>query len=299
MVKAKNKNWTNKKSVADIVFTVTMITLLVVFTIIFVVIFVWGMLTSFKTDWDFMFNKIGLPAEWTFENYSIVWRFMYVWINNGRDQIFIELMYLNSILYAAGGGFLLAIFPCVVAYLTVKFPCAFSKAVTDFVIVAMIIPIVGSAPSELQVLQTLGLYDHIWGLWIMKASFLGMYFLVFQGVFRGIPQSITEAAKIDGAGNMRIFLQMMLPLVRTTFLLIFLLQFIGLWNDYQTPLLYLPNNPTIAQGLYSFNFSTSNEYSTVPAKVAGAMFVLLPILIVFMIFKNKLMSSLTLGGEKE
>lgn len=98
---------------------------------------------------------------------------------------------------------------------------------------------------------------------------------------------------------MRIFLQMMLPLVRTTFLLIFLLQFIGLWNDYQTPLLYLPNNPTIAQGLYSFNFSTSNEYSTVPAKVAGAMFVLLPILIVFMIFKNKLMSSLTLGGEKE
>ena len=63
MVKAKNKNRTNKKSVADIVFMVTMITLLIVFTIIFVVIFVWGLITSFKPDEDFMFNKIGLPAE--------------------------------------------------------------------------------------------------------------------------------------------------------------------------------------------------------------------------------------------
>ena len=133
----------------------------------------------------------------------------------------------------------------------------------------------------------------------MKSHFLGMYFLVYQGVFRGIHQSVTEAAKIDGAGNMRIFLRIILPLAKTTFFLVFLLQFIAFWNDYQTPLLYLPNHPTIAQGLYYFNFSTSNEFSTVPAKIAGAMFVLIPILIVFMIFKNKLMGNLTLGGDKE
>lgn len=295
----KKGNIIGKKSKLDITYMIVMIVVLSVFAQILIGIFIWGLLTALKTDFDFMTNKIGFPTEWTFENFVLAVKHMDYWINNGSSKVYIETMYLNSILYAAGGAFFAALVPCVVAYLTVKFPCKFSKAITAFVIVAMIIPIVGSAPSELQMVQKLGLYDHIWGLWIMKSHFLGMYFLVYQGVFRGIPQSVTEAAKIDGAGNMRIFLRIILPLAKTTFFLVFLLQFIAFWNDYQTPLLYLPNHPTIAQGLYYFNFSTSNEFSTVPAKIAGAMFVLIPILIVFMIFKNKLMGNLTLGGDKE
>lgn len=290
---------TEKRSKADIIYIVTMIVVLSLFAIILIGIFIWGLLTAFKTDMDFMFNKIGFPEVWTFDNFALVWKNMFVWVDGGTSKVYMEMMYLYSVLYAVGGAFFAALIPCIMAYLTVKFPCKFSKIITGFVIVAMIVPIVGSAPSELQMVKALGLYDHIWGLWILKSHFLGMYFLVYQGVFRGIPKSVTEAAKIDGAGNMRIFVKIMLPLAKTTFFLVFLLQFINFWNDYQTPLLYLPSHPTIAQGLYNFNFSNSNEYSTVPIKISAAMFVLLPILLVFSIFKNKLMGNLTLGGDKE
>lgn len=295
----KSNHTVHKKGGMDIAFSIVIFTILAAFTIVLLGIFSWGVMTSFKTDFDFLFNKAGWPEEWTFDNFIGAVKGLAYPVDMGTRTVSIWMMYLNSILYAVGGGLCMAIMPCIVAYLTVKFPCKFSNAITAFVIVAMIIPIVGSAPSELQMAQKLGLYDRIWGQWIMKSHFLGMYFLVYQGAFKGIPKSINEAAEIDGAGNMQIFLQIMIPLVKTTFFLVFLLQFIGLWNDYQTPLLYLPNHPTIAQGLYYFNFSLSNEYATVPAKIAGAMFVLLPILIVFLALRDKLMGNLTLGGDKE
>lgn len=67
------------------------------------------------------------------------------------------------------------------------------------VLITMVIPVVGSLPAEIRMAQSLGLYDQIWGMWILKANFLGMYFLVFYNIFKALPASYTEAAKIDGA----------------------------------------------------------------------------------------------------
>ena len=287
------------KNTGDKVYMISVAVVLALFSAILILLAVWGIFTSFKSDFDFMYNKSGFPKEWTLSNYSLAWDKMYCLVDNGNRRVYMEEMFLNTVLYAGGCALAATFVPCMMAYLTVRFPCKFSKAVTAFVIIAMILPIVGNLPGEIQMATALGLYDNIWGLWIMKANFLGLYFLVLQGAFKSLPPSLSEAAKLDGAGEFQIFVRVMLPLVRTTLALIFLVKFIEFWNDYQIPLIYLPNHPTISQGLYYFNFSTDNTVATVPVKIAGAMFVLLPILIVFFAFRNKLMGNLTLGGIKE
>ena len=153
----------------------------------------------------------------------------------------------------------------------------------------MVLPIVGSLPAEINMAKMLNIYGTMWGMFIMKASFLGPYFLVFAAIFKGVPKDYTEAGYIDGANDFNIFFSVMFPMVKDTFMTILLILFIGFWNDYSVPLVYLPDYPPLALGLYLFNSSTDNAISSVPIKMAGCFMVTLPILIVFIIFQDKLM----------
>ena len=106
---------------------------------------------------------------------------------------------------------------------------------------------------------------------------------------------------MDGAGEYTVFLRIMLPMVKTVFWTIALIYFITYWNDYQTPLLYMPSYPTLSYGVYSLTVNTSASlglnYKTV--QMAASMTLIVPILIAFIIFKDKIMGNLTMGGEKE
>ena len=89
------------------------------------------------------------------------------------------------------------------------------------------------------------------------------------------------------------------PMVANILLTIFLIYFIQYWNDYQTPNLYLQSYPTISIGLLHFQFSTRIEIAGEPVKLAAAIMVFIPIFTVFLIFQNRLMGNITMGGVKE
>lgn len=197
-----------------------------------------------------------------------------------------------------GCAFFNTLVPCVTAYCCARFNKKLSSILYTANIVTMILPIVGSLPAELQMARTLGLYDQIWGLWIMKANFLGTYFLVFHAGFRSLPLTYTEAAEIDGAGSFRIFFRIILPLVKNIFFTVLLVNFIAFWNDYQVPLLYMPRYPTLANGVYMLATTTENNLATVPMRMTGAMLLFLPIFCLFVIFQKRLLGSLTMGGIK-
>jgi ABC-type glycerol-3-phosphate transport system permease component len=208
-------------------------------------------------------------------------------------------MALYSVIYAGGCAFVQTLATCIVAYATARFDFKLSKIIYSTVLILMVLPIIGSLPSELQLTKNLGLYDTLFGPLVLKFNFIGMYYLVFYATFRGVPKAYTEAAKIDGASNMRIMTRIILPLIKNTFLTIMLINFVAYWNDYQTPLVYIPSYPTMAYGLYLYNFSTISEISDTPMKIAGCMIVFLPILIVFIIFQKRLMGNVSMGGIKE
>lgn len=280
-------------------FTITLLVLLILYTVSLFTPLVWGLLRSFQKQSEFRLNIIGLPKKWVW-NYSYVFKMFFVRVPStaGVKKVGMGLMFLYAFLYSLGCAFTSTLIPCVTAYLCARYKFRFSKVIYTTVIVTMVLPIVGALPSEIRVAKALGLYDKLYGLWLMKANFLGLYFLVFHGIFRTLPMAYTEAAKIDGAGNLSILVKIILPLVRNTFFTVMLINFIGFWNDYQTPLIYMPSYPTIALGMFYMASTTENGLSTVPMRMTGAMLMLIPILVLFLCFHKRLLGNLTVGGLK-
>ncbi len=312
MIKAKKHPLKERYTGLDIFLLIT----LIAYTLVLALLFYWAIITSLKSQNQFYYDKVGLPAPWNYKKWlpyfptielGPVWNFgkifnsfmVKVTTPQGiSGYVGIPWMIIYSLLYAVGCAIANTATQCVTAYVCAKYPCKMSSIIHTVVIIVMIIPIVGSLPAEIQLAKNLGIFDTIWGQWIMKANFLGLYFLVFFSTFKAIPKTYQEAAKIDGAGNFYIMTRIFLPLVRNEFFTILLINFIAYWNDYQIPLLYLPSKPTIAYGIYQLSTSFTGDWAFVPYRIAGAVMMLVPILTLFIIFHKRLLGNLTVGGIK-
>ena len=280
--------------------TIIMLVVLIIYVISLFTPCIWSIYTSLKGIEEFRKNAIALPAVPQFANYAQVFKILYIPIqqNGVTVKIWMENLFLNALIYSLSCALTSSFVPLVVSYLCARFPYKFSKIVHTTVIVVMILPIVGALPSEILMSKSFGLYDQLWGLAIMRGHFLGMYFLIYYGMFKSLPMAYTEAAKIDGAGNLSIFIKIILPLVKNTFFTVMLIHFIGFWNDYNTPLIYMPSYPTIAYAMYYWTQNTLNEMSYTPMRMALAMFLFIPVFIVFLAFHKRLLGNLTVGGLK-
>ena len=310
-------NKTPKKKLSKSAFTgltVFMLAVLILYTLSLFGLLFYGFITSFKCGivgtleyrLEYMpGNPYGLPKTW-------YWNFTFVFQNfivQGTDPMGVGApikvgmveMFGNSILYALGCSFAKVVVTCLVAYLCSKYENWCSKIVYVIVVVTMIIPVVGSQAAEIQLAKELLLYDHIWGMWIMRANFLGMYFLVFYAVFKSMPKGYYEAATIDGANDMQVMLKIALPLVKYTFLSIFLILFIEYWNDYLIPNLYLPSYKTLSLALYQQSQAQElkiNKIAQVTYVMTTVLLVTIPVVTVFAIFSKRLMGNLSVGGLK-
>lgn len=283
------------------IFAIVGITLLVVYVISLFVPLIWAVITSLKTREDFYYNKFGLPEQWMFANYIIAFTKMSITVNvpGGTATAYTYQMFVNGLIYALGCTFMGIMTPAVTAYCVSRYKFFFGRILYGIVIFTMILPVIGNLASELQVARAIGTYNSMIGVWIMKGNFLGMNFLVFHAAFKGLSRDYSEAAFIDGATHFGVFFKIMFPLILPTISTLALLAFIGFWNDYQTPMIYMPDIPTIAYGLFVYQFSTDNLISSVPLQLTGCMIVSIPVMIIFVIFRNKLIMNVSLGGLKE
>ena len=289
-----------KRSFSSFYFILFLVLSIYVVALLF--LFCWGFMNSFKGQYDegfgYYFDKISFPKVWHVSNYADVITKLEVTVQGEKFNLL--QMLVNTLLYTVGTAFVSTLVPCIVAYLIAIYDkFAFSKIVYGFVIVTMILPIIGATPSTIEVLRFLNYYDSIVGMWLMNFNFLvGVHFLVFYDAFRGLSKTYKEAAEIDGASQFKIMSSVMVPLVKTVFVTVFILRFIVYWNDYQTPMLYMPHKPTIAYGIFVFFFQSDNVYSTVPMKLVGAFIVAIPIIILFILCQKRIMQNITVGGIK-
>lgn len=262
----------------------------------------WAVYTSFKTPHNFIEDPLGFPKTWTVSNYVTVFNrmtFVQRTANGGQVELLLGGMYLNSILYSLGTSVISTMTCCAVAYVTAIFRWKFSKFINSLVLVIMLVPIVGSLPAQLQLMRSLHLYNTMTGIYLSSFTFTGMNYLIFYAAFEQLPRGFIEAGKIDGASNLRIFLQLMFPMVFGVFFVLLLQAFIGKWNDYQTAMVWIPKYPTVAFGIWTFSFRTEGELSNIPMKLTSCMFLLLPVLAIFVLFHKKLLVNVTMGGLKE
>jgi len=160
----------------------------------------------------------------------------------------------------------------------------------------MLPPTVTFIPRYIE-FRELNLIDTWWPLilpnWFSNASFL---FLLRQ-FFRTIPRDLSDAAKVDGASEFRIFWQIILPLCRPVLAVVVIFQFLYSWNDFLEPLIYLsdPDKYTVALGLASFRDLLSSDYGLL---MAGSAVMILPVVVLFFIAQRYFIRGVVLSGLK-
>lgn len=288
----------HKKKTKITVYTVLVGLILFVMCLSILYMFLWGIGTSLKERRDYRNNVLGLPEKYMFENYKQVFKEFTVsrTINGKRVSYNFFQMFFNTLLYAGGSAACQVLTCCIVAYLTAKYAFKFSKFLHGLVVALLVIPIVGATPSSMQLMEKLGLMDTVYGLWIRNITFTGTSYLIFYAGFKMLPWAYAEAGFMDGASHMTVMFRIMLPMMLNTVGVMFLITFVSLWNDYQTPMIYWKDYPTIAVGL--FGFMLDPTHSSVPLKIACCMVTVFPILFLFIVMQKKMMGNLTIGGLK-
>lgn len=283
-------------------FEVVMFCVLIVYSILMIYILVWAFLCSLKTGKGWRREHLGLETDWNFENFLIAFNKIQATSGTGvKVNIFQCLM--NGFLFSFGAAFFQVLCTVIVSYCTARFDCKFSRILHTIVIVVLVLPIAGTLASQYEMAVLTHTYDNLPGMFVMKFGYSNMYYLVFYAAFKSIPKDYMESAQIDGAGHLRIFVSIMLPLVMTLVGAIFLLFFIQYWNDYQYPMIFLPSMPTASYALYLFIDPNGGGGDVLVAKnaalrITAGFLVFLPIFVIFMIFRNKIMGNLQEGGIK-
>lgn len=286
-----------KRKLSTQIFSVSFFIFLVIYVVSLLVPFIWALITSLKTLDDFAINSFGLPEKWMFSNYIDVFSGFRVPLSDG-DFVYFVPLFANGLLYAVLSTAAIMIVNCMAAYVIAKYDSIFTKFIYAVVIAAMVIPTVGSLAAGIQLMRAIGLHDSFFGLVIRNAALGGMNFLILYAIFKGVSWGYAEAAFVDGAGHFTVFVKLMLPLVVPTVLSLGVLSFITFWNDWQTPLVFMPSFPTIAYGLYMFQSNSYADTAGTPMLMCATVLVVVPVLILFLIFREKMMSTITVGGLK-
>ena len=166
----------------------------------------------------------------------------------------------------------------------------------------MMLPAQVTMIPQFLIMQKLGWYNTLQPLWI--ASFFAPAFYVFllRQFLKGIPRDLEDAARLDGCGFLRIYWHIMLPLVKPTLAAIAIFTFLGTWNEFMSPLIYLSDQRLypLSFGLYAFqvqvaNFGTSQGMGTM---MAGSLLMTLPVIAIFFFAQRYFLRGVTLTGMK-
>lgn len=251
--------------------------------------FLWMLLNSFKSGEEFALGNIfGFPKQFKGMNFIEVLSFE---IEGQTVLSMIGYSVLLTILGTVINVFLSA----VAAYTLAKFKFIGRGIIYGLAIFTMVVPIVGTLPSQVVMMETFGINDSILGILFLYSGCFGFNFILLYSAFCSISSSYMEAASIDGAGRFKTFFTVMLPMAKGPIIACSILQAIVYWNDYSTPLLFMPSKMTLAVGLQKLQDASAGNY---PRIFASMMIAIFPILILYLCFQKKIIESTNAGGLK-
>ena len=262
--------------------------LLLMLTVICVYPLIWMIISSFKTNGEFLLNRFGLPHNFTVENYAEAWQ---------RSNF--PLYFANSALVSAMALCVMIIFAAMASF---AFAC-YHKSVSDKLLAYFTVGQLLSAQVMLiavyLVAIILGLADSRVGLALVyAASGLPFTILLLQGYFKTVPAELYEAAEVDGYGEWRIFWTIAMPLVKTGLSTAIIIQFMYVWNEFPLGLILISSKEktTLPVGIY--RVVNDMYYSSHTLSCAGLSIAALPVILVYVIFQKQFISGMTTGAVK-
>ncbi|GAA3039852.1 carbohydrate ABC transporter permease [Kitasatospora albolonga] len=253
----------------------------------FVLPFVFVLLTSLMTDRQALTSDLW-PHEWVWSNYVAVF----------RTPGFLE-WWGNTLLYAGLGTVLTIVSSVPVAYALARFRFRGRRlALLAVVSMMMLPPQVVIIPMYLFWAKQLHLSGTLWPLIIPMAFGDAFSIFLLRQFLLTIPKEYVEAARIDGCGELRTLLRVVLPMAKPAIAAVALFQFFYCWNDYFGPQIYSSDNEhswTLSYGLASFKAAHHTNWNLT---MAATLLVMAPVIVLFFFAQKAFIEGVTLTGVK-
>jgi multiple sugar transport system permease protein len=248
----------------------------------------WMISTACKVEAD-VFN---FPIEWIPTRWNLINNMKEVW--GGKYNF--GMYYWNSIKVTIAATVLQVFVSTLGAYGFSKVNWKGRDQVFMLYLATMMIPPQVTVVSQFIIMREIGLYNSHLGIILLLAFSVYGVFLLRQAMM-AVPNSLSEAATIDGAGHWTIYSRIILPLVKPTMATLATLKFVWTWNDYQTPLVFLNSRElyTIQLGMKQFASESGSYYSLI---MAAAVSSILPLVIVFLFCQSFVVDGIAAGAVK-
>ena len=261
--------------------------LMLAITAVFLLPLYFLVITAFKTSKELIFTPLAWPNSFHTENFVNAWYN----VNMGRafaNTVFVALVaVLGRMLVSAMAAFTIA-----------KKPSKFHEFLYVFFLVGIMIPIYTMLVPMIKQVSDLGLMNSLPGL-ILVYMGTGIPFSVFllTGFTRSLPNELVEASVIDGCGAYRIFASVIFPLLKPVLSTLFLLDFLGIWNDFLLPMLLLSGNnlQTITLAMYRFYSEYGSRWEQT---FAGYTLAILPLVLLFLLLQKNIVAGILVGAIK-
>lgn len=233
--------------------------------------FLWMISASLKTNAEFFQGTGLIPTTLRWDNYVRAWQ-------NAR----IGDYFFNSVIVTVSSVAIATITGAMIGYVLGRFSFPGKKLIMGLFVATVFIPQGYTVIPVFEIVNRLGLADTLWGVILAEAGGVNVLsILLFAGYFAQLPRELEEAAQMDGAGFLRVFWSVMLPLSKPVIASTIILRFITIWNSFLLPLVLTLSRPalrTLAVGIYAFRGEYYVDWS---GMAAAATISLLPVIIMF------------------
>jgi raffinose/stachyose/melibiose transport system permease protein len=238
--------------------------------------FLWMMSAAVKSNVE-IFAGLGLiPSQWHWENFAYAWE--------GAD---IGGYFMNTVVVSFGGVIIVLVTTSMMGYVLGRYSFPGKSLAIGLLGLLVFLPQGYTIIPIFDLINKLHLSGNLLGIILAESGSAHIIMiLLFAGYFRQLPHELEESALVDGAGFVRIFLRIMLPLSKPVIATTIILQFIASWNDFLIPLVLTLSQPTLrtlAVGVYSFQGENLTDWASM---AAASTISIMPVVIVFLFLQR-------------
>ena len=280
--KARGMNFTTRKRIGSAATSIVMIAI----ALLCAVPLWYIIINTFKTIPDMNANPLGLPAQWTFENYI-----------DAFATVPIVRSLWNTLVVTFFGVAIQVIVGALAAYGMILRRSRFTAAVGAILMVAFVVPSQSTLIPLYRMEAQAGLVNTLAGLVIIYLGGAVFCYFLTVGYMRSLPFELIEAARIDGAGPLRIFWSIVMPLIRPILTTVVVFQTMGTWNDFMNANVFLSSSDlrTIVLQVYNAVGQFSTDW---PSFMTITVLALLPVFVFFIFCQKWIVSGLVAGSVK-
>ena len=262
-------------------------TVMIIFSIIFVVPMLWMVMSSFKTKREIFDSPFALPKSIDLSVWTEAWE------RGNLGQYVLNSFFVTFVSVAA-----ILICSLCAAYAFSRFEFRFKNLLLGIFVLGLLLPVQSYLTAQSRIFDALYILDTRWAL-IIPYSGLGLALAVFllKTYMDSLPKELFEAARMDGAGDMRILISVVTPLMVPGIATVAIFSVLATWNEFLLSILYVVDDSlrTIPAGLLAFTGKYSTDY---PTLFAALSIITIPMIAIYVVFHRQVIAGVTEGSVK-